>query len=149
MSRLRVVRAAWGVLQLIAPGLVADRLGGTPLDRRGRNIARVLASRQLLQTAVCGPAPPYAVLALGAEVDGLHAASMIGVGMFASKQRRAAFGDALVAGAFAAAGVMAARASRSARRSPGPTAGLAELRDRSADRLARRLVPGYRRAGDR
>ncbi len=142
-TALEAVRGGYGVLQLARPGLIADRLLADALDRRGRGVARVLGARQLVQALASGRAPGYPVLALGVEVDLLHAASMLAVALADRRRRRSALTDALLAGSFAFGGALAARAV--ARQHPVPEApsGLDRLREQWADGLARVFVPGY------
>jgi hypothetical protein len=102
-------------------------------------MVRVLGARQLAQALATGAQPTPAVLALGAEVDAAHAASMLALGLFTRRWRQAALVDALIAAGFATAGAAAARA---AGRHSAPI-GLPTERDRMAERLACRLVPGY------
>ena len=140
---LGVVRGGYGALQLAAPALVSERLLGRPLDTRGRAIARILGARQLAQAMASGREPGYPVLALGVEVDLLHALSMLGLAAASPGRRRAALADTLIAASFAAAGALAARAA-SAERPPIPGGTLGRLRQSWADRLAGALVPGSR-----
>lgn len=146
MNRLGRLRAAWGTLQVLAPGLIAARFAGRPPDRRERRVIRVLGVRQLVQAVGSGRAPTYPMLALGVEIDCLHGASMVGLGLVDRARRRLALVDAVVASTFALSGLVAARASLRSRRSSGRPTGIAGLRDRGADRLARHLVPGPRPA---
>lgn len=141
MKALPVVQAGFGIVQLAAPGLLPERLLGQRLDQRARQIARILGARHLAQACLSGPAPTIAVLALGAEVDAAHAASMIGLAVSGPRWRRAALASAAVAAGFATAGGLAAR--RAAGRLPEPAnqGGMLELRDRWADRLTRHLGP--------
>ncbi len=141
---LGAVRGGYGVLQLAAPALVSERLLGRPLDPRGRAAARILGARQLGQAVACGRAPGYPVLALGVEVDLLHALSMLGLAAVSPSRRPAALTDTLIAASFAAAGALAARAASAERPPPGPGGALGQLRQDWADRLAGALVPGYR-----
>lgn len=142
MTTLATARAAYGLVQLAAP----DVLAGQQLDRRARQVTRVLGTRQLAQACLSGSAPTPAVLALGAEIDALHAASMICLAMLSRRWRPAALASAAAAAGFAAAGGLATQQAR--RRTTGQAAGsqALQLRDRWADRLARCLVPGYARA---
>ena len=144
---LGAVRGVYGALQLAAPALVSDRLLGRPLDTRERVIARILGARQLAQAMASGRQPGYPVLALGVEVDLLHAVSMLGLGAADRSRRRTAFTDTLIAASFAAAGTLAARTA-SAERPPAPGGMLGRLRQSWADRLAGTLVPGYRAGHD-
>jgi len=102
---LGAVRAGWGALQLVAPGLVAGRLG-LEMDHRARVVARVLAARQLVQAAVTAAVPTAEVRRLGIGVDALHAASMVALATVDSRRRKIALADAVVAIAFAISGRM-------------------------------------------
>lgn len=136
---LELIRGGYGALQLAAPALVADHLLSRPLEARARAVARVLGARQLVQAVASGGTPSYPVLALGVEVDLLHAASMLVV---AARQRRStALLDALIAASFAVAGTLVARTSATGQL-PAPTNPLDALRQRCAGALARTLVPG-------
>lgn len=105
---LTVLRAGYGTVQLVRPGLIGGWLIAGGLDSRERAVSRVLGARQLLQAAVTLAAPGSATLTLGAGVDALHATSMLGLGLADRRRRRAAFNDAAVAGALALAGLAAA-----------------------------------------
>lgn len=109
MSTPQTVRAGWGLLQLTAPGLVADRLLTTPLDHRATVVARVLAARQIVQAGLLVRYPGPTALALGAGVDGLHAASMVALAAVDARRRRAALLDAAIAATFALTGAIGAR----------------------------------------
>lgn len=140
---LEAVRGGYGAVQLARPRLVADRLLAAPLDRRGRGVARVLGARQVVQALASGRSPSYPVLALGVEVDLLHAASMLAVALADRRRRRPALTDALIAGSFAFGGALAARAVGRRPSVPEAPTGLDRLREQWADRLAQALVPGY------
>jgi hypothetical protein len=138
---LYVARSGYGALQLTSPGLVSGALLRRRPDARAQGVARVLGARQLGQALASGAAPSYPVLAVGVEVDLLHAASMLALAL-ARRRRRAAFTDALIAGAFALAGALAAReAAHDPPRRPGNA--VQELRRKWADRVAAACVPGY------
>jgi len=109
---LQIVRAAWGLLQLAAPGLVADRVLRVPLDHRAEVVARVLAARQVLQAGLLLRTPTPVSLSLGAGVDGLHAASMLALAALSARRRPPALLDASIAAAFAVSGAVAARRAR-------------------------------------
>ena len=144
MSALSRLRIAVGLHHLVAPGLGTKQLLGKGLDSRARLVVRVLGARYLAQALVVGRAPNRAVLALGAEVDAAHAASMIVLARFDRGRRREGLTSALVAGGFAMAGALAARDRSSASDgAPGGRVGFARWRDAAADRAARRFVPGY------
>jgi hypothetical protein len=137
---LYVVRGGYGALQLISPTLVSGWLR-CRLDARGQSVARVLGARQLTQALASGPVPGYPVLAVGVEVDLLHAVSMLALAL-ADQRRRPAFTDALIAGAFSLAGALAAREAVH-QAPPQPGNAVQELRQKWADRVAAACVPGY------
>ena len=141
---LGVVRGGYGALQLAAPALVSERLQGRPLDTRGRAIARILGARQLAQAVASGREPGYPVLALGVEVDLLHALSMLGLAAASPARRRAALTDTLIAASFAAAGALAARAAPDGRPPPGPGGTPGGCARAGPTGSAGAPVPGYR-----
>lgn len=104
-----MVRAGWGLLQLVNPSLVADRVLRVRLDHRAEVVARVLAARQVLQAGLLLAAPTPTTLGLGAGVDGLHAASMLALAAVDGRRRPPALLDAAIAAAFALSGVVGAR----------------------------------------
>lgn len=138
-ERLSQFRAALGVAHLCFPGMGIRVLGDERLDRRARRVVRILGARQVVQALATGAQPTAALLALGAEVDAAHAMSMVALGLFGRRWRHAALADALVAAALAALGAASARSGGRATAQPG----VRGLLDRCADRLARRLVPGF------
>ena len=107
-AALAVTRGGYGVLQLASPTMVSGCLAHTRLDARGQAVARVLGARQLAQALASGPVPSYPLLAVGVEIDLLHAASMLALALD-SRRRRPALTDALIAAGFALAGAHAAR----------------------------------------
>ena len=137
MKVLPVVRAGYGMVELAAPGLLAERLLGQRLDPPARLIARILGARHLAQACLSGPAPTAAVLAL-------HTASMIGVAVLSRQWRPAALISAAAATGFATAGGLATRNAR--RHPPGRVrhGQAVQLRDRWAEQLARYLIPPIR-----
>ena len=130
---LQLTRGALGVAYLTLPGRMTEVLGagesGTAVW-----VARILGARHSAQALATAGHPPGAVLALGAEVDATHAATMLAVGVMSRRWRRPAVRDALIAAALAGAGLAAARSA------PEP-GGPASLRDQWAGWLAGRLVP--------
>lgn len=145
MSVLNVVRTGYGLAQLITPParhgeVKPGRVHIPRLDGSGQTVVRVLGSRHLVQAALSQSSPTSAVLALGAAVDLLHAASMVALAAADRRLRSAALAEGTVAFAFAVAGV---RASQRVRRHPPPTAtrALMRERDRWAQSLAHRIAP--------
>lgn len=108
MGILESLRACYGVCQLVKPEFIATMILGHSLDRRSTTVVRVLGARQLLQSAVISLSPPSEALRRGASmVDVLHASSMVLLALVDRQRRRAALADAAVAGAFAAAELLA------------------------------------------
>ena len=107
MNRLALVRAGYGLLQLAS--LPLSRGTDRPVMRR---TVQVLGLRQLVQAAATAASPSPEVLALGVEVDLLHAASMVALAAVRRRYRRAALAEALAATALACAGTIAARRAR-------------------------------------
>ena len=141
LAVLSPVRAAIGAARLVVPALSLPGINAARLGGGGRKVVRVLGARHVAQAVLTGRAPTRAVLWLGAEVDAAHAASMLGVAVCSRRYRRAALGDAVVAGTLAAAGAWAARHAPTE-----PIAGRTPTgvwRDRMAERLAGLAVPGY------
>lgn len=104
-------RAAYGVLQLVAPAWSGEALLCGGLDTTSRRAVRLLGARQVVQASVSAARPSREVLDLGVAVDGLHAASMVGLAVFVRRYRRAAAASAAIAAAFTVAGAVAARTS--------------------------------------
>lgn len=109
-----LVRAPWGAVLLCAPSAVlavADRRGSdTPPV--ARTVLRILGFRHLLQAAVERRRPTAAVLAAGAIVDGIHAATAVVFAAADRRWRRAAVLDAAVATGFCLATARSARGRR-------------------------------------
>jgi len=135
------MRVGYGALQLAAPALGAGQLLGRPIDARARLVIRVLGARQLGQAVASGTSPSYPILALGVEVDLIHAATMIALGPVDRRRRTIAVENALIAASFALAGALAARACTPDHRHPDSR--LDSLRQKWAARLAGAFVPGY------
>jgi hypothetical protein len=106
---LAAIRASYGVALLITPGTVIYLATGRFPGRPARRVAQVLGARHLVQAGVSALAPLPGVLAAGAGVDGLHAASMVMLATVSRDMRRAALTDALAEALLAAAGFSAAR----------------------------------------
>jgi hypothetical protein len=105
---LPAARASYGVALVLAPGPVIYLATGSFPGRRARRVARVLGVRHLIQAAISSLAPLPGVLAAGAAVDAVHAASMLVLATADRGSRRAALTDALAESLFAAAGFSAA-----------------------------------------
>ncbi|HEV7169266.1 MAG TPA: hypothetical protein VGN49_15020 [Micrococcaceae bacterium] len=107
---LEASRAVYGLCQLSAPTLLADRMG-LQLDGAAQMVVRVLGGRHLLQAALVGGSPSGRrsgpLHGAAATVDFLHAASMVLLAAADERRRKAALLDAAVAGVFGAAEVRA------------------------------------------
>lgn len=143
-----LVRGTYGVLLVGAPGSLIRLAGGSAGDPRARAVARLLGARHLTQAVLAAVGPSPALLALGAEVDLLHSASMMVLGGVDAPSRRIAFADGVVAAAFAADGIAAARRAVAAGRDvaggtarPGASGGFTQRRNAAAGRLAVLAIP--------
>ena len=108
-SVLAAVRAGYGAVQLAVPGWSAEQLLGGPMDPVGRRFVRALGARQVAQAGLAVSFPDEPLLGLGAGVDAAHALSMAALALTGSRWRRPALVSGLIAVAFAAAGMLAAR----------------------------------------
>ena len=108
-TALAAVRAGYGAVQLAVPGWSAEQLLGGPMDPAGRRFVRVLGARQVAQAGLAVSFPGEPLLGLGAGVDAAHALSMAALALTGSRWRRPATVSGLIAVAFAAAAVLAAR----------------------------------------
>ena len=142
------LRAAYGAALVLAPGPVIRLATGQRPSRRACRVAQVLGIRHLIQAALTAAVPEPAVLAIGGQVDAVHAASMLLLAAVSRAGRRAALTDALTEAAFAAAGFSASGGGLVAR-GPSPARGLRDDAGRAAE-FAREVIGGerQRQAGD-
>jgi hypothetical protein len=108
---LQAVRAGYGIVLVLTPGLALRLATGRRASPRARRVVRVLGIRHLVQAAATAAAPTPAVFAAGRQVDTVHAASMLVAGVWPA-ERQAALADALVEAALAAGGAAAGRQAR-------------------------------------
>jgi hypothetical protein len=101
---LQQARAAYGAALVLLPGPVIWLATGQRPSRRTRRVAQILGIRHLIQAGLTAAAPSPAVLAVGGQVDAVHATSMLLLGAVSRAGRRAALTDALTETALAAAG---------------------------------------------
>jgi hypothetical protein len=99
-----LVRAAYGVALLCAPGYLVRACTGQFPSPRARRVVRVLAVRHLAQAAITVWAPGPDTVVVGAAVDVLHSASMFAFAAATQPLRRAELADALAAATLAVAG---------------------------------------------
>jgi hypothetical protein len=137
---LRASRLVLGTAYLTGSALAA-RYGRERTALRA--VAGVLGARHLAQGLLTAGRPARAVLALGAEADAAHCASMIALGLLAPRWRTAAFADSVLAGSLAAAAAACARKLPPGEPAGSGTGTLAGRRDQWAQSLARYLAPAW------
>jgi hypothetical protein len=98
---LEVLRAGYGLCELLSPDFVAGRLMGTAPDRRARAAIRILGARHLLQAALTARGGRTAHR-IGGTVDAAHAATMIVLAALDEKRRSTAAVNAAIALVFSA-----------------------------------------------
>ena len=99
------VRAAWGSLLLVFPGAVLRRMGGADEGVAPRRVMRVLGARHLVEAGAEWRLG-YPARRVGIGVDAIHALTSLVFGVSDERWRRAAFTDALIAGAFVGLGLV-------------------------------------------
>lgn len=138
------LRALYGAGQLAAATPLPDRRDPPTLPW----LMRVIGARHLAQAAITAPRPTPAVLAVGAQVDLLHAASMVVAAAADSERRARLLSDAGVAGLLGLLGFAAYASAGGGHwetgRPRGVPARLLGLRDRVAQAVAAHTVPGAR-----
>jgi hypothetical protein len=110
---LVATRACYGWLLACAPRRMIRVGTPRPPGRRAVLMTRVLGGRHLVQalltaTGEAGGLPPAAVLAVGATVDALHAASMAWLAAMYRPLRHVALADTALESGFAAFGAVTA-----------------------------------------
>jgi hypothetical protein len=135
MDDVTAVRAGFGLAQLAGPWPTSERSGG-------QRLTQLLGVRNLVQAGLSGPRPTVPVLALGVEVDLLHALTMVAVALTRRSARGAALAQATVALGFAVAGAVAAqRAAQAPIVVHQGRFNLLRVRDEWAQSAAHHLVP--------
>ncbi len=110
MTSLVRVRVCYGALLIAFPDRVARTIDERQDDEGFRRIIRVLGAREVAQAVTCWPQPTSALLRVGAGVDVIHAASMLGLAAMSTRWRRPALVSALTAAIFAVWDLRAASA---------------------------------------
>lgn len=100
-----VLRIIWGFSLVLIPRVLFRTFVGSEPDRGTLIIMRVLGVRQILQGIVVHLFPNRRVIVLSATTDGLHALSMVALGIWSRHYKRAAFTDSVVASTFATLGL--------------------------------------------
>lgn len=136
-------RVLYGVVLLAVPTPVLRLVTGQAATARERAVTRILGARLLAQAAVTDIRPDAVSLALGAEVDAVHAMSMLVWAAVDRRSRRLTLLSAALAGLFAVAGVADARRMPTGAPSPAGDAldGPVRLRHRAAVAVAGRTLP--------
>jgi hypothetical protein len=107
-----LVRAAYGVALLCAPGTAIRLCTGQAAGSRARAVTRLLGARHLVQAALTAGMPNAVMLAVGAQIDLVHSASMLALAAADPPLRRAGLADGITAATFAAVGTVGARTWR-------------------------------------
>jgi hypothetical protein len=112
MTRFCIVRLAWGLILLVAPGRVLAVAGPFRDQRRVRGVARLLGLRHIAQAAYTARRGDARAAEVGAAVDALHGLSMAGLALRSGAVRRPAALNAAGASAWTLAGLREARRLR-------------------------------------
>lgn len=91
---LEGARAAYGLVQLVAPGALAHGLVRQTTSDRTRVVIRVLGARHLAQAALTAAAGSSRAHAAGGTVDALHAVSMLALALLDEEVRVLALASA-------------------------------------------------------
>lgn len=137
-------RVVYGAVLLAIPRPMVRLVTGQPATAREAAVTRILGARLLTQAAVTDVRPDGVCLALGAEVDFVHAITMLAWAAVDRRSRRLTLLSAAVAGLFAAGGAAEARRAPAVAQSPTDDrlAALVRLRHQIAVPIARRTLPG-------
>lgn len=98
---LEIVRAAFGLAELLLPGQVAKHLLGHAADPGERVFIRILGARHLAQAALLVGTENRAAHRVGAAVDLLHAATVLVVALTDRRRKVAGTVNAAIAVVFA------------------------------------------------
>ena len=98
-----LLRSAWGGVLVLEGRTILDAFGNRPAES-SLVVARVLGGRQVAQGPITAAVPGPAVLAGGAAIDVLHAATAVGLALAARRWRGMALSDAAVAATLAGTG---------------------------------------------
>jgi hypothetical protein len=107
---LPIVRGVANAVLVARPGDVL-RAASAPAPRPARRVVRLLGARVVLQQVAVLAVPTRPLVLLGAAVDVLHAASMVGAAVAWPRYRRAAASGAVSASASAVLGLLTAPAA--------------------------------------
>ncbi|GAA4266635.1 hypothetical protein [Frondihabitans peucedani] len=99
---LEILRAAFGLAELLFPDQVAEHILGHPADPRERVFIRILGGRHLTQAAILLILSRRTAHRLGGVVDLIHAGTMVAVAVTDPRRKVAGTVNATVAVVFAA-----------------------------------------------
>lgn len=99
---LELLRALFGMTELLLPDQVAEHLLGHPADPRERAFIRILGGRHLVQAVLLLLVTGKTAHRLGGAVDLTHAATMIAVAVKDPRRKVAGTVNAVIATVFAA-----------------------------------------------
>ncbi|HEY5222404.1 MAG TPA: hypothetical protein VIJ18_05045 [Microbacteriaceae bacterium] len=103
MIRTDIVRAAWGLCQVVAAPSIARAELGHDADTVTTWAIRILGARQIVQGAILSRTASRTAHRVGGVIDILHASSMVIVAIANPGRRRAAIIDGSVASCLAIA----------------------------------------------
>ena len=109
MRYAAVVRSAYGLSLLLAPGAVIGVASGGTTLRISMTVGRVLGARHLVQALITGRVGTRGWLLAGAAVDATHALSMVGLAALNADHRLPAALDAVLATGLSLNGLREAR----------------------------------------
>ena len=104
-----LARVVYGLLLVAIPNRLLHRVSKGQASKQELTLTRVLGARLLLQAAVTDVRPDAVSVALGAEVDLIHAISMVIWTVVDRNSRRLTLLSAALAAVFAVAGAAQAR----------------------------------------
>ncbi|MDS0298753.1 hypothetical protein NDI76_08355 [Halogeometricum sp. S1BR25-6] len=108
MRRAALIRAAYGLLLLLAPDSLVDSVAGVETGRAFSVLRRILGIRHLLQAFLLRESECPLATGAGAGTDLIHAASLLPFVALDGSKRRVYVADFLVEVAFAAVDVRSA-----------------------------------------
>jgi hypothetical protein len=91
---LECARAAYGLVQLAAPGVLVNAIKGRRTDRPTGAVIRVLGGRHLVEAVLTVAIGTPRAHAVGGGLDALHAMSMYAVAVASRDRRRLALASA-------------------------------------------------------
>ncbi len=109
MRYAAVLRAAYGALLLLVPGVMMRVVSGEPAARVSSAVARILGLRHLVQAHFLERHGTRNRLLAGVAIDAAHTLSMVGLAALNRDHRRSAALDAVLVTGLAANGLQEVR----------------------------------------